>query len=288
MSGVSAGWRGELKLHYRLATGPAAGPAARTVAHHSHSGPLRVLQPLHPEGPAICHHVVLHPPGGVVAGDQLHIDATLDAGTHALITTPGATRFYRSEGASALQRAALHLAGGARLEWLPLETIAYSGCLAHNQLRAELEPGAQMMGWDVLALGLAAAGKPFEAGCFQQTLELPGVWLESARIAAGDTLLLRSPLGWDGQPVLATMWFAAGQAWPALQRDALLEAARVCCAAHALAPSAGVSAVQPAVLVLRVLAPRVEPAMQLLQQVRAAWRQQAWGLAGDAVRIWRT
>ncbi len=281
MSGNVEGWRGELKLHYRLADG-------RTVAHDTHSGPLRVLQPLHPEGPAICHHVVLHPPGGVVAGDQLHIDAQLEPGTHALITTPGATRFYRSEGASALQRATLRVAAGARLEWLPLETIAYSGCLAHNHVRAELEPGAQMMGWDVLALGLAAAGQPFEAGCFRQTLALPGVWLESARVAARDALLLRSPLGWDGQAVLATMWFAAGQTWPVAQRDALLEAARACVAGHVLAPRAGVSAVQSSVVVLRVLAPRVEPAMQLLQQVRAAWRALAWQLAGDTVRIWRT
>ncbi len=281
MSGISEGWRGELKLHYRQAGG-------RTVAHDTHTGPLRVLQPLHPEGPAICHHVVLHPPGGVVAGDQLHIDAQLETGTHALITTPGATRFYRSEGASALQRATLRVAGGARLEWLPLETIAYSGCLAHNHVRAELEPAAQMMGWDVLALGLAAAGQPFEAGCFRQTLELPGVWLESARVAASDERLLRSPLGWDGQAVLATMWFAAGQPWPVAQRDALLEAARACVVGHALAPRAGASAVQSSVVVLRVLAPRVEPAMQLLQQVRAAWRALVWQLAGDTVRIWRT
>ncbi len=284
MSGQSEaqeGWRGELKLHYRLAAG-------RTVAHDIHSGPLRVLQPLHPEGPAICHHVVLHPPGGVVAGDQLHIEARLEPGTHALITTPGATRFYRSEGAAALQRATLQVAGGARLEWLPLETIAYSGCLAHNHVRAELAPGAQMMGWDLLALGLAAAGQPFRTGCFRQTLDLPGRWLERARIAAGDALLLRSPLGWDGQTVLATMWFAAGEPLPAAQRDALLDAARQAIAGHELAPRAGVTALQPSVLVLRVLAPRVEPAMLLLQAVRRAWRQIAWQLATDAVRIWRT
>jgi len=284
VSGNPEGWRGELKLHYRKAPGP----EGRTVAHDTHSGPLRVLQPLHPEGPAICHHVVLHPPGGVVGGDQLHIEARLDAGTHALITTPGATRFYRSEGAIALQHATLQVAAGARLEWLPLEAIAYGGCIAHNHVRAELATGAQMMGWDVLALGLAAAGQPFTAGVFRQTLELPGVWLDSARIAAADEVLLRSPLGWDGQAVLATMWFAAGEPLPAVRRDALLDAARQAIAGHELAPRAGATAPQPSLVLVRVLAPRVEPAMQLLQRVRAAWRQVAWQLAGDTVRIWRT
>ena len=86
------------------------------MAHDRHEGPLRVLQPLYPEGPGICHHVLVHPPGGVVAGDELHISATLQPGAHALVTTPGATRFYRSEGLQALQQTRLQLAEGARLE----------------------------------------------------------------------------------------------------------------------------------------------------------------------------
>ena len=61
--------------------------------------------------------MLVNPPGGgVVGGDELHLDVRLDAGAHALITTPGATRLYRSEGALALQHSRLQLADGARLE----------------------------------------------------------------------------------------------------------------------------------------------------------------------------
>jgi urease accessory protein len=279
------GWRGHLALHYRRSTD---GGVERTVAHDRHEGPLRVLQPLYPEGPGICHHVLVHPPGGVVAGDELLIDIRLDAGTHALVTTPGATRFYRSDGPTATQRATLQLAAGARLEWLPLEAIAHPGCRADNSVRAELATGAEMMGWDVLALGLAAAGQPFDSGWFRQHLELPGVWLERGRIAAGDGLLRSSALGWAGHAVLGTLWFACGGAIGSTRRVALLDAARAVVAAHPLAATAGVTAPQAAVLVLRVLAPGVEPVMQLLAQVRGAWRQQAWGLAAAPPRIWRT
>ena len=278
---AAGGWRGHLRLHYTRV-------GARTVGQDRHEGPLRVLRPLYPEGEGICHHVLVHPPGGVVGGDELHIDLRLDAGTHALLTTPGATRFYRSDGALAQQHTRLHLAAGARLEWLPLETIAHSGCQADTSLRAELAPGAEMLGWDVLALGLPAAGQPFSAGCYGQRLEVPGVWLERARIAADDAALLHGPLGWAGCSVLATLWFAAGSAWPAARREALLDLARTAVAAHALAPTAGVTAAQGAVLVLRVLASGVEPAMQLLAQVRALWRQKAWGLTAEPPRIWRT
>jgi urease accessory protein len=278
---AAAGWQAHLDLHYtRVGT--------RTIALDRHRGPLRVLQRLYPEGPAICHHVLVHPPGGVAGGDELAIEARLEAGTHALVTTPGATRFYRSAGELAAQRVHLRLAGGSRLEWLPLETLAYPGCRAESVLRAELAPGAEMIGWDLLALGLPASGRPFDSGSFRQHLELPGVWLERGLIAAEDLALRRSPLGWAGHAVLATAWFGAGAAIAPERRERLLESAREAVVAHPLAATAGVSAPQPSVLVLRALAPGVEPAMALLTEVRAAWRQQAWGLAAEPPRIWRT
>src|SRR5690606_34037507 len=95
-----------------------------------------------------------------------------------LLTTPGATRFYRSNGAPALQDTRLMLESGARMEWLPLETIAYSGCDALNRLQLELAPGAELIGWDITALGLPHAQAPFVAGRYTQHLELPGQWLE--------------------------------------------------------------------------------------------------------------
>jgi urease accessory protein len=278
---TTAGWRGELKLRYHRR-------GERTVAFDAHSGPLRVLQPLYPEGEGVCHHVLVHPPGGVVGGDELHVQVEAQAGSHALLTTPGATRFYRSEGALALQHTRLRVADGARLEWLPMETIAYTGCQASNRVTAELAPGAEMMGWDVLALGLAAAGQPFETGVFTQQLELPGQWLERGRIAADDATLLQGPVGWAGHTVSATLWFAAGAPLATGRRTALVDAARACLEGHALAGTAGATAPQSSVVVLRVLAGRVEPVMQLFAAVRAAWRREAWGLAAEPPRIWRT
>ncbi len=284
---TTAGWRGELKLHYTSVAG-------RTRARDVHQGPLRVLQALYPEGPGICHHVVLHPPGGIVGGDELHLHADLAEGAHALITTPGATRFYRSGGRVATQSATLRLAAGARLEWLPLETIAYPGCEALNRVTATLAPGAEMMGWDVLALGLPSSSKDFQTsaaapgGWFQQHLELPGIWLERGRIAAADELLLKSPLGWAGHRVLASLWFAAGESLTTGQRDNLLDAARTLAQAHPLARTAGATSPQSRVLLLRVLAPGVEPALALLRQVRAAWRRSAWGLPAEAPRVWQS
>ncbi|CAM5782739.1 urease accessory protein UreD [Rhizobacter fulvus] len=278
-------WQGALTLAYRR---DELRGAPRTVLHDRHDGPLRVLASLYPEGDSICHNVLVHPPGGLVGGDALTITVTLGDDAHALITTPGATRFYRSTGAPSTQTLHATVAAGARLEWLPLETIAYSGCIAENLMRFDLAPGAEMIGWDLLALGLPNADQPFVRGRFTQSLALPGRWLERGVIDAADSLLLDSPLGWAGQRVLGTVWFAAGGALAAPRRDALLEAARAAASADPLAARAGATAVHDGIVVLRVLAPRVEPAMTVLTRIRAAWRELAWQLPATTPRVWRT
>lgn len=277
----NAHWHGQLQLNYQHQAG-------RTTALDRHDGPLRVLQRLYPEGPGVCHHVLVHPPGGIVGGDQLLIDITQDPQTHALLTTPGATRFYRSKAALARQQVQARVAEGARLEWLPLETIAYNGCLAENRLRFELAPGASMLGWDMLALGLPAAGLPFVQGHLLQHLELPGVWLERGLLAADDSRLLQSPLGLAGHTVMGTLWCAAGSPLADALREGLLASARELMAGHGLRATAGATSPDPQVVVCRALAHRVEPLFELFKAIRGRWRQQLWQLDGAPPRIWST
>lgn len=275
-------WHASLRLHYRR-------DGDTTRAHAEHHGPLRVLKALYPEGDAVCHHTVLHPPSGIVGGDVLDLSLTLEERAHAVLTTPGASRFYRCEGVDATQSVNAVLRAGARLEWLPQENIAYSGTRMVNRQRFALEAGAEMFGWDVLALGLPASAAPFVAGAIAQRVEVVGMWLEQARIDANDVLLLRSPLGLAGRSAIATLWWACGSAPSAMRVSGALEAAR------ALLPRldhsslvAGVTQVHPQVVVLRALAQQTEPLSQLLRAVRLVWRQALWGAAAVEPRVWST
>ena len=276
-------WRADLSIDYSLRPGPEGAP--RTVGHARHQGPLRILQSLYPEGP-ICHQVLVHPPSGLAGGDGLNIRLQLASGTHALLTTPGATRFYRTEGEAASQSLHARLESGARLEWLPLENIAYNGCIARNSLRFELALGAELLGWDITALGLPAAGEPFLRGSFQQHLELRGAWLERGLIDAGDRRLLDGPLGLNGMRCMATLFLAGGTPMARDRRDELLELARGLIAMHKLEHSAAVTAPNPQTLALRELAPMVEPCWSLLQEVRKSWRLVQWGLSAATPRVW--
>jgi urease accessory protein len=270
----------------RIETSRAATP--RTVARHQHSGPLRILQSLYPEGHAICHNVLVHPPGGLVGGDTLKMDISAYGKAHGLITTPGATRFYKSLGEPALQTTRIGLHDQARLEWLPMEAICHDGCLAENRLVIDLAPQAELIGWDITALGLPHASQPFLHGSFCQHIELPGVWLERGRIDATDTRLMDGPLGLAGHRCMASLFFACGSTLERGRRQAALDIAREFIDVHALHDTAGATSPGTQVVVVRVLAPVVEPAMDLLRKIWAAWRSHFWQLTGSSPRIWST
>lgn len=272
-------WHAELSLDY-------LNENHRSVARYAHKGPLRILKSLYPEGDAVCHNVLVHPPGGLVGGDTLDMTMTVGSGAHGLVTTPGATRFYKSDAGLATQQLKARVEDGARLEWLPLEAIAYNQCDALNRAVFDLSPSAEMMAWDITALGLPAAGMPFDQGTFRQHLEIKGAWLERATLSASDTRLINSPLGLAGHKCMATLVFASGSAMASARLERGLASARERVEAHGLRLQAGVTSPHPQIMVARVLAPVTEHAMQLLKQIWAVWRHDMWQLGSTPPRLW--
>ncbi|MEZ5706502.1 MAG: urease accessory protein UreD [Burkholderiaceae bacterium] len=273
-------WHAQLSLDYRHAAG-------RTALHHTHNGPLRILKSLYPEGDPICHNVIVHPPGGLVGGDVLDVTVAVGEGAHALISTPGATRFYGTDGPETTQQVALTLGPRARLEWLPLEAIAYPGCNARNTLSATLAEDAELIAWDVTALGLPSAAQPYTSGRFAQRLSIPGLWLEQAQLDAADQQLLSSPLGLGGLRCMGTLLFASGSDLGRERRESLLAVVRSVLDGVPAEVRAGATCPNERMLVVRAMAPLVEPLMAALQAVWCELRPAAWGLKGGAPRIWR-
>jgi urease accessory protein len=138
----------------------------------------------------------------------------------------------------------------------------------------------------VTALGLPSANKPFERGSLLQHIEAPGVWLERGRIDATDRRLLDSPVGLGGRRCLASIFLVTGSPLARARRAGALDAARSLIETHELRESAGATSPHAEVIVVRALAPMVEPAMRLLRQVWTAWRAELWGLAGEPPRGW--
>ncbi|SKA70665.1 urease accessory protein UreD [Enterovibrio nigricans] len=150
-------WEAELSLGF-------VSDGERTVLkHRSHRGPLAVQRSLYPEA-GICHSHILHPPGGIVGGDALHVEVALESNAHALVTTPGATRFYRSDGRVALVDQSFRVAPHATLEFVPLENIAFPSAKLRTRTDIHLASTSRFVGFDLWTLGQPASNEHFGKG----------------------------------------------------------------------------------------------------------------------------
>ena len=271
---IVSSWKASLSLEFFFQN------QRTTLSRKVHDGPLVVQKPLYPEGEGICHAIVVHPPGGIAGGDELSLQARTGENAAALLTTPGAAKWYRSAGPWAKQTMAFRVQG--TLEWLPQETIVFDGALAQTDCVVDLAAGAGLVGWDIVCLGRTGSGERFARGSYRTSIRIRRegklLWLERGRIDGGGRLL-DSPAGLGGSPVFATLFACL----PFFDKKILDEMRRQ-------DPIAGRGAVTllPGVLLARYLGDSSEAARRYFI---ALWRILRPALCGrDATEpsIWRT
>jgi urease accessory protein len=195
-------WQGRLNLDFAL-----RGGITRLVGN-SHYGPLRVLKPFYPESDC-CHAYLLHPPGGLVLGDELLIEAKVHPGGHALLTTPSAGKVYGVNNAAEKQRqsVSLEVSENACVEWFPQETLVFNGANAALHTDVNLQKGARVALWDVVCFGCPASQLAFNSGeCLQsiRVLQQGRPLLIERNHIQGGGILQRSAWGLDGCNSLGT------------------------------------------------------------------------------------
>jgi len=184
---VQASWKATLDLSFTEKNNKTI------LTGKKHSGPLMVQKPFYPEANGCCHIYLIHPPGGIVGGDSLNLSAQLGENSHALITTPAATKFYRSTGIQASQSQLINLEENAVLEWLPQETVYFNNTNATSITKINLKNSNRFFVWEIQCLGLPAQKEYFVSGECRQKLEIwrdgKPILLETNRFIGGDELL---------------------------------------------------------------------------------------------------
>jgi len=269
-------WRAQLALEFEQR-------GARTVlSARRHDGPLIVQKPLYPEGDEVCHAIIVHPPGGIAGGDELQLKALLDVNAHALLTTPGAGKWYRSVGAGAGQYIQFDVNGGACLEWLPQENILFNGARAELRTAVRMSGDASFIGWEICCFGRTGSGETFASGGFhgRTVIERDNrpLWLENGRLEGGGAGL-QSPAVLARQPVVGTL-LAASDKLDMMQLNAC----------RAVQPATGDGAVTllPGLLVGRYLGASSEAAKNYFIKLRQILRPVVAACPAIDPRIWRT
>ena len=266
------GWQAHLELDYQYR-------ADKTrLVRSKREGPLAVQRAFYPEGD-VCHTYLLHPPGGVVAGDSLNIDLQVAAEARVLITTPGATKFYRSIGPTGTVLQRLKVAKGASLEWMPLENIFFPGTKSEITTEIELEQGAMFIGWEISCLGRPSNAERFESGSLssQMKIYLNGDPILFDRFATSAQSTVNSAVGLRGVSGYASMVAT-------LDNEEALEAVQQLLAENALA---GVTVVD-GLMVVRVISDQAHQVVSLFANVWKIIRPYVSGRDAVPPRIWAT
>jgi len=262
---VAASWKASLSLRFSSVGG-------KTVARHVSEGPLVVQKALYPDVPRRCHAIVVHPPGGIAGGDELVLEAGGEG--DALLTTPGAAKWYRSAGAWAKQALRFGLDGS--LEWLPRETIVFDGALAELECEVHLKGAARYIGWELVCLGRTGSGERFSRGKLRIDTRIARdeklLWMERGEIEGG-CALMRSPVGLAGKTVFGSLIAAAPRFEPALVNECRKIVA---------------TTVLPGILIARYLGDSSEEAMNAFTRLWAHLRPAVSGRDAVAPRIWST
>lgn len=214
---LSSGWHGNLNLIYAKCAG------TTQLIHNQNQAPLKVQRPFYPEGPAICHGVILHTAGGIVGGDHLSLNFHLQPDAHALITTASAGKIYRSNGNLARQTLQMHIEADAYLEWLPQESILFNGAIYRQDLKVELGPKASWLGWEITRFGRTARGEQFLQGNWRSNTEIwqqgQPLWIDRQQLIGGEEMF-NSPHELAGQPVVGTLAWVGQPATPEIVEKA--------------------------------------------------------------------
>jgi urease accessory protein len=263
-----------------LALGFIDDAGATRLVERSHYGPLRVQKPLYPEGSKVCHAIIVHPPGGVVGGDELSVHACVGDAAAALVTTPGAAKWYRAGGRISRQSVHLNVGESASLEWMPQESIFFDEAHVRLDNHVELARDASYIGCEILCFGRTASGESFSSGRIEQRTSIRRdgklVWFEQGILEAGSDAIA-SPLGLNAKTVCATL-IVVGNTVSA----AVIKELRDTCG-----EAVGITQMK-SVLVARHLGDSSEAAKQLMTKVWQRLRPAVTGREAIIPRIWQT
>jgi urease accessory protein len=195
---------------------------ATRILRLAHAGCLRACFP-RAHGTAL-DTVAVNTAGGVADGDQIGIGICAGPGAVVSFATQAAERIHgaRPGAEAASVNVTLQVEAGARLDWLPQETILFDAAALRRQTMVTLAPDARFLGVEALVFGRAASGETLRSLRLDDhfVIRRGGVTVlhEAIRLHGDAATILRQPAAANGAQAAAVVIYAAPDAGEMLPR----------------------------------------------------------------------
>lgn len=191
-----------------LTVGAAGGKSRRARVHEE--GSLRVRFP-NADG---LEAVLVNTAGGIAGGDSFGIDITLSAGASLVAGTAAAEKVYRSNGPDADIGVKLDLGAGARLSWLPQETILFDQARLSRRIDVDMAEDASLILAEAIVFGRSASGEAVMEGSLTDRWRVHRngklVFAETVRLGGAIAEKMSEPAVANGNIAIATVLIAPG------------------------------------------------------------------------------
>ncbi|HUE46230.1 MAG TPA: urease accessory protein UreD [Aestuariivirgaceae bacterium] len=197
------------------------------------AGIRTVLDRLHEDGAArirlprthaaeTCEAVLINTAGGLTGGDRMSWDVTAGKDCQAVITTQACEKVYRTAGGTAEVATRVEVAEGARLDWLPQETILFDGAELSRTITADLAADARLLVVEAVIFGRHAMGERVNTGVFRDCWRIHRagklVHAEEMRLEGAISDTLARPAVLAGHATMASVVYFGEDAEAHLER----------------------------------------------------------------------
>ncbi len=160
--------------------------------------------------------VIINTGGGVVGGDRIKLDFSIEEGADATVTTQAAERIYRSTGLDSGIDVRLRVSDRARLIWAPQETILFSGARLRRKYEVDVSSTAHLLFVESMIFGRKASGEVMERGALHDRWHIRRdgrlVFAEASRLDDVSDNALRRPAILGASHALACIVYVAPDA----------------------------------------------------------------------------
>ena len=163
------------------------GSTRRSIVREA--GSLRVRFPS-PETDALSA-VLINTAGGVAGGDRFSVSVNAEVDARLTVTTAAAEKIYRSHGPAAELSVHLRAAEGARVCWLPQETILFDRAALDRRIDIDVAATASLLCAEIVVFGRAAMNEQLRRGSYVDRWRLR----RAGKLVFAETLRLDGDIG---------------------------------------------------------------------------------------------